>query len=239
MCFKITRPLLYQSHTTPAIQRYANRYHQLRVLEMAPSTGEDLPLPVACMWQHCNSSNHFRVCDIPGLNSGTPMFEYVDPENVVAWEELNNANTCSDLVPDLLAHADRWGTSDYQVDHCLSEKVAGDCGLNTNLPIVLVVIICNAVKVAAMLTLALNLKVEPLMTIGDAVRSFIDRPDEHSRGLCMQSGSQIEYPRDESGNPVAKTLGYYRESKPQVWMPKRARWAAAAPGGQWLNFIFL
>lgn len=61
------------------------------------------------------------------------------------------------------------------------------CSLNGNLPIIYVVIGANAIKVFVMLVVACHLSGNPLITIGDAVESFLNVPDETTRDVCYMT----------------------------------------------------
>lgn len=79
----------------------------------------------------------------------------------------------------------------YMVDHCRSQKIDEKCQLVFNLPICLAVIFCNAAKVFCMFLTAHDERREVLLTVGDAVSSFMDKPDTMTEGNCLLSKSDI------------------------------------------------
>lgn len=63
------------------------------------------------------------------------------------------------------------------VDRCLSQKVDEKCQLLFSLPICLTVIFCNAIKVMCMFLTAYDDRREIILTVGDAISSFLSSPD--------------------------------------------------------------
>lgn len=66
----------------------------------------------------------------------------------------------------------------FQIDYCLSPRVSQRCKLQLSFHLFAIVIICNFVKAAAMLWTVFTLSSTTLITIGDAVASFLDSPDQ-------------------------------------------------------------
>lgn len=73
----------------------------------------------------------------------------------------------------------------YPIDHCLSRKQVENCQLQFSLPIMIVVIICNLTKAICMLLTLRHRFATPLLTLGDAVASFLKRPDIYTRNNCL------------------------------------------------------
>lgn len=72
----------------------------------------------------------------------------------------------------------------YPVEYCLSQPVQERCTLQLSLVIMAVVIVCNAVKLTSMVLLLRQLKCAPLVTIGDAIESFMLDRDTTTQGMC-------------------------------------------------------
>ncbi|KAJ5109388.1 hypothetical protein N7456_006063 [Penicillium angulare] len=77
------------------------------------------------------------------------------------------------------------------VDHCLSQKSDEECSIFYQVPIALTVIICGVIKVICMLLLLRINRVELLLTIGDAISSFLQRPDPTTRNWCSLSSDVV------------------------------------------------
>ena len=73
----------------------------------------------------------------------------------------------------------------YPIDYCLSRKRVGNCQLQFSLTIMIIVIICNLTKAVCMLLTLRHRFTTPLLTLGDAVASFLKRPDIYTRNNCL------------------------------------------------------
>lgn len=107
------------------------------------------------------------------------------------------------------------------IQYCLSKPVKEHCKLQFSLAIMIVVIICNLTKTICMGIIAWKQDSEPLVTLGDAIASFLDRPDMTTEGNCV----------------VGKTRFVKNRSwglLPSRWTPKRSRWFGAASSRRWL-----
>ncbi|KIW75837.1 hypothetical protein Z517_10582 [Fonsecaea pedrosoi CBS 271.37] len=98
---------------------------------------------------------------------------------------------CETWVSKVEAIASQWRPYDYDVEYCLSEQVTEKCSYNGNIPIIAIVLSCNAVKIVIMLFVAFRLKDNPLITVGDAVESFLNENETSTKGLCLLSKSDV------------------------------------------------
>ena len=100
---------------------------------------------------------------------------------------------CENYLPSVVALAEKgeWEPFGFDVDYCLSENVPETCSYSGSVPILIVVIVCNALKVIVMLVAAFRLRGNSLITIGDAIESFLNQPDESTRGSCLLSKSDV------------------------------------------------
>ncbi|KAF2741451.1 hypothetical protein EJ04DRAFT_480852 [Polyplosphaeria fusca] len=74
--------------------------------------------------------------------------------------------------------------------------------IQINLPFLIIVIVCNAVKLVIMLGVLLFEQTEFLVTLGDAVASFLHLPDPKTKGLCMLQKDAIMKRITESGHEI-------------------------------------
>ena len=107
------------------------------------------------------------------------------------------------------------------IQHCLSERVNECCKLQFSLVITIFVIMCNLIKTICIGTIAWKQDPEPLVTLGDAISSFLDRPDVTTEGNCITGRTRFE------------TIKPW-ESISSIWEPKRLRWFRAASLRRWL-----
>lgn len=70
----------------------------------------------------------------------------------------------------------------YPIDHCLSQRVKEHCRLMYSWQICIVVIACNVVKILCISLIIWQKRTGVLLTVGDAIASFLDSPD--STTLC-------------------------------------------------------
>lgn len=71
-----------------------------------------------------------------------------------------------------------------EVDYCLAESYHGKCAAKISTPLLALVVGCNIVKVLVFCGTAwVNMKsFKPLVTVGDAVKSFLKEPESGARG---------------------------------------------------------
>ena len=117
----------------------------------------------------------------------------------------------------------RYGKEPYTVDYCLSQKIEEKCQLVVNLPICLAVIFCNAVKVICMFLTAHDERREILLTVGDAVSSFMDKPDSMTEGNCLLSKFDI----------------IKSPQSPTTLQPDKKRWMKSVSISYWVGTIGL
>lgn len=118
----------------------------------------------------CSWNQALDIC-VPGS---------IDPSN---WTIVRNltfpSNRTGVSVPEIVQN--------YTIDYCLSMETPGFCKLHYSLQLLAVVILANVLKAVAMLWTLFAHRHDLLITVGDAVSSFLDEPDLTSKGLCMIS----------------------------------------------------
>jgi len=135
---------------------------------------------------------------------------------------------CSKMTSKLQETADQWESGGYQVNYCLSELVESECHLHFSLILMAVVLGFNILKVLGIAYVAFRLGEAPLVTVGDAVESFIRHPDRTSEGMCLAS----------HGSVVASSkLGYTVTS--MRYEPSSHRFYEAATWKQWAFLLTL
>lgn len=88
--------------------------------------------------------------------------------------------------------SDSWVMANETVEYCLSEIVADVCRLEFSAPVMIAVICCNLVKLFCMTFTIWRCKEFTMVTLGDAVASFLERPDRYTKGLCTLTKKEIE-----------------------------------------------
>ncbi|PWY89613.1 hypothetical protein BO94DRAFT_623599 [Aspergillus sclerotioniger CBS 115572] len=136
------------------------------------------------------------------------------------------------------------------VSHCLVKEEEQRCQLFFSPPIAIVVIICNILKVICMALTARVERTDLMLTVGDALASFLTRPDPATLGRCLLSHADMTHgpqawnlPAISFGRPKGYTLSAPEypldpimpttsELYPSL-LPCRQRWYQAASRKRW------
>lgn len=129
---------------------------------------------------------------------------------------------CPDKIPWLREDLAGWTPFGYPVKECYSLPTTERCKLLFSPTLCWLVTMLNLLKALLMLTAALRAGTEPLLTVGDAVASFMRSPDESTRGLCLTSKKDI-----------TESWGSWRESRRLLSEFRRRRKFATASVGRW------
>lgn len=121
------------------------------------------------------------------------------------------------------------------VRSCYSQKVPERCKASIIPVFLLVVIICNVIKIvsfASALYISRKPKDQPLCTTGDAIQSFLQHPDPCTKGRCLAAKEDYDkwLPRSKEWIPRLITVG-------DVWTGGRYRWRKAIKKWQWIVFL--
>ena len=147
-------------------------------------------------------------------------------------------------VQNALQNADNWqvpgypDTVYYQVQYCLSETAPPDCRLDLSIPILVTVVVCNAIKLLCLTLTLWTGKDPPLMTVGDAAASFLTEADPTTIGRCTVSE------RDIKRGAWQRTVNYSSPREPPPAAPRRWKstarsWFRAASRRRWFYCVFL
>ncbi|KAL3484732.1 hypothetical protein BJX62DRAFT_218377 [Aspergillus germanicus] len=82
---------------------------------------------------------------------------------------------------------DSWIVYGYTVDYCLADIEGENCTLEFSLPLAIAVIGANFVKAVLIVLATILLGGVPLLTVGDAIASFLRSPDKFTEGNCLLS----------------------------------------------------
>jgi hypothetical protein len=107
----------------------------------------------------------------------------------------NNCDEGSGVAKQLWEHPEKWEYSNYNVAYCLSERPTERCRLQCSLPLMVVVVLFNIAKAICMFSMlyALDSREEssPIMSIGDAIASYLTRSDDYTKGMCLATMDDI------------------------------------------------
>jgi len=151
--------------------------------------------------------------------------------SLIYHDEYPGFGSCNQYIPQMIAAASGWNPNYFTAEYCLSETVVGTCGFTVNLVIILVVAICNIGKLSGMLYVAFGAFQDPLITIGDAVSSFLENPDRTTKSMCITTKKDILFGK--------RGLGWWEVESPKVWKPMKRRWLNAASKSRWWMCMLL
>ena len=161
--------------------------------------------------------------------------------------------TPCDLNP-VLANLDRWtystttiiytnssngsSLSNAPIRYCLSQKVEEHCQLQFSVSIMAFVIIANFLKICCMVYTLWSLRTPTLVTLGDAISSFLQEPDSTTVGRCTLSGKNVD--KDEVwykrvyDDRTLRLAGFESfPSRPEPWQEQSYHWFKAASRARW------
>ena len=128
------------------------------------------------------------------------------------------------------------------VQYCLAQPLSAfdaQCSISVSTTLLIVVIVCNVLKATCLLCTLLATSFHPLVTVGDAVDSFLERPDRTTVGCGPLSLSTVE-------DVPKKMPGFYSQriknwNKAFIWKHKSKgrRWGHAIGAGFGFSSVLL
>lgn len=134
--------------------------------------------------------------------------------------------SCASMAPKLEQMANTWWKSGgYEISRCVAEDIEPDCHLHFSPHLMGPVLLMNIIKCLVTFYVAFRMVDKPLVTLGDAIESFIKHPDPSTQGMCLLTAHQAERTFTRTANNV--------EPAPQSYSAKRQRWHRVATKYQW------
>ena len=138
-----------------------------------------------------------------------------------------------------------WEPFGDPVQYCWSERLHEECTLTFNAPIGVAVIACNLIKACCMCLTLLLVKDSTLMTLGDAIESFMDCPDKHTAGMSIFCANRLTllWKQERIATAWPDTYGGRRRQETlhdklfRVWTPKARRWKQSASPSRYFCYI--
>ncbi|KAG0126952.1 hypothetical protein HOY82DRAFT_626483, partial [Tuber indicum] len=123
--------------------------------------------------------------------------------------------------------------SEVEISGCKSEKISEleKCKVHFSLGIMIVVIFCNFVKAGSMIMALVRSREPTLVTLGDAVDSFLRNPDPTTEGICFADRRFAKQQWRHGGR-----------TGPRQWKQEGVqRWWTSVSKTRWItcNFFFL
>ncbi|OTA91025.1 hypothetical protein M434DRAFT_33071 [Hypoxylon sp. CO27-5] len=126
------------------------------------------------------------------------------------------------------------GAFDLSIQYCLAEPLDRICHIALSPALLMGTTICVIVKscTAILVTIVLiRQKQTPLVTPGDAMASFIEKPDTVTAGLCTFGQGDVRR--------ALKDKNAFLPSGPRRWHPLQKRRAVAVPISVWVTSYLL
>jgi hypothetical protein len=181
------------------------------------------------------SSRRHAVVVVSDSNSSDPLlgildWTYGEPKN--SWVCGTTLGDNMTLIPQSINEFDcsiqvalannSWYMADQPVEYCLSERVPDICRLQFAIPIMVVVLICNFVKLLCMSLTIWKCTEFSMVTLGDAISNFLERPDPYTNGMCLVTKKEIEN-------------GGWLRNQPKRWQDRRSFRYEAAGLRRWIT----
>ena len=120
---------------------------------------------------------------------------------------------------------------DLAVQYCYAQRLSAEehCSLDLVPELLLVVIICNILKVVCLSFVVFIPQFEPLATIGDAISSFLRAPDDTTEDLGPITAKEVRR--------LVRRQGRIREPSPtrhSGWQVTQQRWCRAVSFLRWV-----
>lgn len=113
-----------------------------------------------------NTDPYKWICDNTGRNIGASQY-------------------CSDVVGKIRANASGWAPFGDPSKYCLAQRTEQACAVNFSTELAGIFIAFGALKLIIIAVVAFKLRHAPLLTLGDAVASFLRQPDVHTEDMCL------------------------------------------------------
>ena len=111
------------------------------------------------------------------------------------------------------------------ISYCLSERVNEICALEFKWAVLISIIACNITQIASMIFIIFAIDDIPIITLGDAIASFLEVEDSCTSSVALLTKSELE-----------KGLGLQQAAskRPVRWRPRKIYSYQAASFGQWM-----
>lgn len=126
----------------------------------------------------------------------------------------------------------------FKVDYCLAMKMPSHCKVRYSPVFTILAVVANLVKTGILLFIWLGTSNVPLLTIGDAIASFLHLPDPHTHRACLLTADTVksidlDQPLHHPPVEALDRLG------PMEFNRKRRYWASGVSKRRWAFCIFL
>lgn len=202
--------------------RYASHWMNASHYEWIPSEYANFPSDGSGQDTQWNGTAWQPAC--LGLQTSLPYSsvpgKFISSNDWVSSPAPKIPNACKFQMSSTVALPEPWAPYGDQVRYCYSETVEESCELHFSLAFALTVMATNLAQACCILYLLKTLppKSPMLVTIGDAVASFLDEADPHTHGMCCFSKSLVQQVWQKN---LARATAEQIVAKGHTWPPKR------------------
>ena len=178
-----------------AITSTLNASYPLRYLSDSALTSDTLSNAWLCS-AYWHLTLHLGICNVSGLYEELPKWSVADPNGEYPL---------------------------FPIQYCLSKPVEEHCRLQLSLVIMCIIVFCNFMKVICMYLVLRHQTQPPLVTLGDAIESFLQHKDLTTENLCLADKYTFA-PEDWDDLGVLE----------RRFLKKSHRWFSSASKRRWL-----
>jgi hypothetical protein len=176
-----------------------------------------------------------QVAPVTSLEDFAP-----DPFGWICKQLGSSHGKCANSISQVQREIGNWRPFGSPVQYCMSETVDQHCRVEYTAHLLLVVVLIGLLKTGVMLFIAFRIRDVPLLTIGDAVSSFLTDPEPKTKGMCLLDRSLKQFKPSVTG--IQQTgLGEHNslswKTPPQYFHDRRKRRFIAASGRRWAAFL--
>ena len=126
----------------------------------------------------------------------------------------------------------------YLINHCLATKTSELCKLGFSLSILIVVALSNTIKLVAMICTLKIVRAENLITLGDAVASFLQVLDKSTARHCMKHKEFFEWTSShrQTRNSISQA---YKIRDARTGKIRKLIWFRAVSPRRWISTLLL
>jgi len=188
-----------------------------------------------------NQTTVFAGVDVTAGNLFN-TWHYMPPYAWICNQIISNTNIfCPDHIDSFRNNISSWQPFGYPISYCLSEHQRERCRVQSDLSLGLIASILSLAKVVIISIIFFAIRQNPLLTVGDAMLSFMKDPDPTTRGMCLLDRDEVVRLHREKNTEVTSATepsAFWLSASRPFWA-KRRKWAAAVSRRRWILFSTL
>lgn len=128
-----------------------------------------------------------RTCKSEFSNSGKSIKCVTWYEETGGFSSSPSLRKCSDMLPLLLRDTSLWKPFNAKIQGCYSQSTSEHCNVLFSYAFGLVITAITFIQGILMLCVAFSKNEKPILTIGDAITSFLKAEDSTTKQMCLKS----------------------------------------------------